>query len=159
MHQKHWWDMHKHGSTTFLVSWYPAPLSPAPPAPLSHLWPPFQWTWSISSQTVHSQPQPHFPTASNACALSEPFSIPPGNFEPKTAALFRTGTLPSSAGQFSFLAQGRGVWERGWLKTWLHPLSTPSGLNNTTVISLPGMLQSGSSDQKHLNVKIKASSG
>lgn len=38
-----------------------------------------------------------------------------------------------------------------------HPLSARSGLSNLTVISSPGTLESGSSDQKLLYVKIKAS--
>lgn len=38
-----------------------------------------------------------------------------------------------------------------------HPLSARPGLSNLTVVSSPGTLESGSSDQKLLYVKIKAS--
>lgn len=38
-----------------------------------------------------------------------------------------------------------------------HPLSARPGLSNLIVISSPGTLESGSSDQKLLLVKIKAS--
>lgn len=155
MHQKHLWDTHNHRSTTFLVSGYPGlPRSPASPLaslPVGVVY--FSTNYSLSAPTS-------FPYSSKKPAPCQNLSLFHG------AILSQRLQLCSELGPCLHLQGSSHSWlndevygKGADLIIWPHPLSAPSGLSNPAVGSSPGMLESGSFDQKHLYVKIKAPNG